>query len=243
MLVAQLCLTLCNPMDCTLPTSSLHGILQARILEWVAIPFSRGSSQPRDQTQVSHTAGGLFTIWATREALRGVRWRPKEGKTGQLRPGSWWPLNPTRSHFLLNSVIEGKWALLSCRMIGFSKYYLCVLRGVLGIVLDLVGPVDEEWYKDEEHRGPCHLGIADDLRGETALWWVRCELVEEVLRWGGTEPKACFPFQRFEGLCPAHPGPGFSSGSTSLASISSSCAIVYTSYKILVVLFSVCLIK
>ena len=45
----------------------VHGILQARILEWVAIPFSRGCSQPREQTQVSHTAGGFFTSWATRE--------------------------------------------------------------------------------------------------------------------------------------------------------------------------------
>ena len=72
-LVIQSCLTLCDPMDCTLPGSWVHEILQARILEWVAIPFSRGSPQPRDQTQVSHTAGGFFTIWATREAsnLRG----------------------------------------------------------------------------------------------------------------------------------------------------------------------------
>ena len=49
-LVAQSCLTLCNPMDCSLPGSSVHVILQARIPEWVAIPFSRGSSRPRDQT-------------------------------------------------------------------------------------------------------------------------------------------------------------------------------------------------
>ena len=62
--VTQLCLTLCHPMDCSPPGSSVHGILQARILEWVAILFSRGSSQPRDQTQVSHIAGGFFTIWA-----------------------------------------------------------------------------------------------------------------------------------------------------------------------------------
>ena len=47
-LIAQLCPTLCNPMDCSLPGSSVHGIFQARILEWVAIPFSRGSSGPRD---------------------------------------------------------------------------------------------------------------------------------------------------------------------------------------------------
>ena len=46
--VAQSCPTLCNPMDCSLPGSSLHGILQARVLEWVAIAFSRGSSRPRD---------------------------------------------------------------------------------------------------------------------------------------------------------------------------------------------------
>ena len=56
-------------MDCSPPGSSVHGILQARILEWVAIPFSRGSSWPRDQTRVSHLAGRFFTIWTTREAL------------------------------------------------------------------------------------------------------------------------------------------------------------------------------
>ena len=83
---AQSCLnTLCNPMNCSLPGSSVHGILQARILEWVAISFSMGSSQPmdrnhvswvypyssvsswpRNRTGVSGIAGGFFTIWATR---------------------------------------------------------------------------------------------------------------------------------------------------------------------------------
>ena len=67
-LVAQSCLTLCNPMDCSPPGSSVHGILQARILELVAISLSRGSSQPKDQTQVSCIAGGFFTTWANREA-------------------------------------------------------------------------------------------------------------------------------------------------------------------------------
>ena len=67
-LVAQSCLTLCDPMDYSSLGSSVPGILQARILEWVAIPFSRGSSWPRDRTQVSRTAGGFFTIWATRQA-------------------------------------------------------------------------------------------------------------------------------------------------------------------------------
>ena len=53
-------------MDCSLPGSSVHGIPQSRILEWVAIPFSRGSSLPKDQTQVSCIAGRFFTIWATK---------------------------------------------------------------------------------------------------------------------------------------------------------------------------------
>ena len=66
--VAQSCLTLCNPMDCSLPGFSIHGIFQARVLEWVATPFSWGSSQPRDQTHVSCTVGRRFTLWATREA-------------------------------------------------------------------------------------------------------------------------------------------------------------------------------
>ena len=64
--VTQSCLTLCDPMDCSQPGSSIHGILQARILVWVAISFSRGSSRPRDPTQVSLTVGGFFTIWPTR---------------------------------------------------------------------------------------------------------------------------------------------------------------------------------
>ena len=57
-------LTLCDTMECCLPGSSGHGILQARILEWVAMPFSRGSFWPRDQTQVSCIVGRFFTIWA-----------------------------------------------------------------------------------------------------------------------------------------------------------------------------------
>ena len=68
--VTQSCSTLCDPMDCSPPGSSLHGILQARILEWVAIPFSRGSSRLRDGTQVSCPAVRFFAVWATREALR-----------------------------------------------------------------------------------------------------------------------------------------------------------------------------
>ena len=58
--VAQLCPTLCDPMDCSLPGFSIHGIFQGRVLEWVAVSLSRGSSQPRDLIQVSHIVGRHF---------------------------------------------------------------------------------------------------------------------------------------------------------------------------------------
>ena len=66
--VTQSCSTLWNPMDCSLPGSSIHGIHQARILEWTAISFSMGSSRSRDRTQVSCIVGRRFNLWATREA-------------------------------------------------------------------------------------------------------------------------------------------------------------------------------
>ena len=67
--VAQSCPTLCDPVDCSSPGSSVHGILQARILEWVVVSFSRGSSWPRDRTQVPRIAGRHFNLWATRKAF------------------------------------------------------------------------------------------------------------------------------------------------------------------------------
>ena len=79
-LAAQSCPTLWNPPTVAYQAPLSMGILQARILEWFAMPSSRGSSQCRDQTQVSHTAGGLFTIWATREppnpTYRDSIWQP-----------------------------------------------------------------------------------------------------------------------------------------------------------------------
>ena len=65
--VTQSCLTLCDPTECSLPGSSIHGIFKARVLEWVAISFFKGSSWPRDRTQVSHIVGRCFTVWATRK--------------------------------------------------------------------------------------------------------------------------------------------------------------------------------
>ena len=65
--VAQSCPTLCNPMDCSLPGSSVHGIFQAIVLEWIAISFSSRSSPPSDGTQVSRVVDRRLTVWATRE--------------------------------------------------------------------------------------------------------------------------------------------------------------------------------
>ena len=67
--VAQPCPTLCDPLDCSLPGFSVHGILQARKLEWVTISFSRGSSWPRDLTQVSRIVGRRFNLWATNSEM------------------------------------------------------------------------------------------------------------------------------------------------------------------------------
>ena len=85
----QSCLPLCNPVDYT-----AHGILQARILEWVAFPFSRGSSQPRDRTQVSCIAGRFFTSWATREARGSLRVYEK----AKCSPKQWESTRKTLSH-------------------------------------------------------------------------------------------------------------------------------------------------
>ena len=83
-LVTQSCPTLCDFMDYSPPGSSVYGILQARILEWVAIPFSRQSSQHRDSTRVSRNAGKFFMVWATREAHG-------KGLTDLCHKGTWTP--------------------------------------------------------------------------------------------------------------------------------------------------------
>ena len=80
--VTQSCPTLCNPMDYT-----AHGILQTRILKWVALPLCRRSSQPRDQTQVSRIAGGFFASWATREAQEYWNGEPNSSPVDLPDPG------------------------------------------------------------------------------------------------------------------------------------------------------------
>ena len=72
--------TLCNPMDCSLPGSSVHGILQARVHQWVAMPCSRGSSQPRDWTQVSYIVGRFFTTEPPGKPSGYNRWTNLDGQ-------------------------------------------------------------------------------------------------------------------------------------------------------------------
>ena len=104
--ITQSCPILCDPMDSSQPSSSIYGIFQARILEWAAISFSRGSSRLRDWTQVSHIVGRHFTVWATREGQRiyrttqnSVGWTRGENKgVSRTRPalGRWrnWSRGP-----------------------------------------------------------------------------------------------------------------------------------------------------
>ena len=82
--VAQLCPTLCNTVDCSLPGFSVHGIFQARVLEWVAISLSRRSSQPRDWTWVSRIVGRRFTVWATRKVQIKRKSNPIERSKGNF---------------------------------------------------------------------------------------------------------------------------------------------------------------
>ena len=85
--------TLCNPMDCSPPGSSVHGILQARILEWVAISFSRGSSQPRDQTQVSCVScigRQILYHWVARgRPFKAVQMKAKTNEEGRSSSPEW----------------------------------------------------------------------------------------------------------------------------------------------------------
>ena len=120
-LVPQWCLTLHYSVDCSLPGSSVHGILQARTLEWVAIPFSRGSSWPRNRTWVSCIAGRFFTDWATRESCSFLNIHPHVFTSSDDFSIQWWNTyfllylfgegngNPLQYSCLENSMDGGAW--------------------------------------------------------------------------------------------------------------------------------------
>ena len=86
MLVVQLCLTLCHSMDYSPPGSSVHGILQARTLEWVAIAFSRGSSQLKDGTWFSFISGGFFSLCTTKVKVKVAQLCPTLQPHGRYSP-------------------------------------------------------------------------------------------------------------------------------------------------------------
>ena len=131
-LVAQSRLTLCNPIDCSPGSSSVHGIFQASILEWVAISFSRGPFRPKDWTHVScvsYTAGRFFTHWAIRETHGGTQIErqtvglfvlptvPMLGATSRMQPweNNMW-LRPSRLYTL--------WPL--CKLLSFWQEVVAI---------------------------------------------------------------------------------------------------------------------
>ena len=119
--VAQSCLTLCEPIDCSLQSSSVHGIFQARVLERVAISSSRGSSPPRDQSRVSCIAGRRFTVWATREP-RGweMNWRMLYAFWERLTVAFWERSAPfSRGHAL--SSLCAAWEVALCTADGAGR--------------------------------------------------------------------------------------------------------------------------
>ena len=124
------CVWLCDPTECSPPGSSTFGILQARILEWVAMPSSKGSSQPRDRTQVSHIAGRFFTIWATREAQEYWSRVTYPSPEGLPNPGTE-PPSPALYVDLLPSELPGNLQNLVCYLAYLESTESSRLRGVL----------------------------------------------------------------------------------------------------------------
>ena len=141
-LVTQLCLTLCHPVNCRPPGSSIHEILQARILAWVAMPFYKGSSQPRDWIGVSRIAERFFTIWAN-------------GETFNL-PSRAWHRAPKSLDFPMMSSITASWGNLRLRAgcQGTNQ----VMRGLKLSVLTL-SPLWGGWRRWRLNQ----LSVANDL--------------------------------------------------------------------------------
>ena len=128
-LATQSRLTLCDPMDSSLPGCSVHGIPQARILEWVSTPSSRGSSQPRDWTQVSCFASRFFAIWATKEVLRRIRddakvggWRPRMMEFIFSERGSCWDGNKDDDGTYFTGLFWGWKVSVSCSVVPDSLW-------------------------------------------------------------------------------------------------------------------------
>ena len=118
---------------CSLPRSSVHGIFQAVVLEWIAISFSRGSSQPRAWTQVSHSVDRRFTVWATREVLRPLL-RHTQKTRGHVRTS-------LRMHFLL--------CFIHIQVVGVPKWFFS--KCISGYISPLVEKYCRENNHDNRH--------------------------------------------------------------------------------------------
>ena len=129
-LVIQSCLTLCDPMDSSLAGSFVHGILQARILEWVAISFSRGSSQSKDQSWVSCIADRFFTIWTTGEAL--CWWRRSLFPTGSIFP-MWKNFHENKAGVLFQTLVRYPWIFYPLLSPSASKWMVTLEGGILSM--------------------------------------------------------------------------------------------------------------
>ena len=127
MLSRLVCQILCSPMYCSLPGSSVHGTFQVRILEWVAMPSSRGSSQPRNWAHVSGTAGGFFIHWATWEGLS-MSLTPNKCPTLQILPQSWLLNNPAYSKYLFIASYSNVSITLSVLKIHCYSYYVIIAK-------------------------------------------------------------------------------------------------------------------
>ena len=116
----QSCPTLCDPMDCSPPVSSVHGILQARILEWVAMPSSRGSSQPRDRTRISDIS--CISRWVLYHFISAM-WEAHRFLFYQLNPGMF--LSCFQNNFQRVQALQ---FLTSTKLFSFIHQFICVSR-------------------------------------------------------------------------------------------------------------------
>ena len=138
--VAQLYPTLCDPLDCSLPGSSVHGIFQAIVLEWIAISFSRGSSQPRDRTRVSRIVDRRFTVWATIECstLTASSFRIWNSSTGIPSPPlALFIVMLSKAHLTSHSKMSGsRWVITSIGIIWLVK--ICFVQFFCVFLLPLL---------------------------------------------------------------------------------------------------------
>ena len=176
--------------DCSLPGSSIYEIFQARVLGWVAISFSRGSSWPRDQAQVSCIAGRCFTIWATREARMGIilyeapdlhGWRP-------IRNHLWCGLNHLWSFLFINWIIM-KWFIVDLDKIGYggckwSQVKVWVFAFISVWTFPMICWESSMWA--ETHRCPTYCPHGPFLHLLSICWlfkgWVRASLVAQMVK-------------------------------------------------------------